>query len=61
MIHCLRSCCQLTYCTPSNSTSNTGTALGGFSGPITNVNQVTVTDTIVVEAQKFYHVRISFP
>lgn len=45
----------------TNLVSGSYAALGSFSGPVTNVNQVTVTDTNVVEAKKFYHVRISLP
>lgn len=36
-------------------------ALAGFSGPLTNVNQVTVTDLIATQTSKFYHVHISLP
>jgi len=35
--------------------------LGGFSGPVTNGSQVTVTDTNAVQSNKFYRVHITLP
>lgn len=37
------------------------TNLTNISSPVTNINQVTITDTNAVEPQKFYRVSISFP
>ena len=36
-------------------------ALTGFSGPVTNVNQVTVTDLNATQPNKFYRIHISLP
>jgi hypothetical protein len=35
--------------------------LTGFSGPVTNINQVTVTDLSATQTSKFYRVNISLP
>ncbi len=35
--------------------------LTSYAGPVTNVNQVTITDTNAVQPQKFYRLRISTP
>ena len=35
--------------------------LTGFSGPVTNVNQVTVTDLSATQTQKFYRIDVSLP
>ena len=45
----------------TNLVSSSYAPLGSSSGPVTNVNQVTVTDTNAVEPQKFYRVSISLP
>jgi hypothetical protein len=45
----------------TNLVSGSYAALAGFSGPLTNGNQMTVTDTNAVEAVKFYHIKITFP
>jgi hypothetical protein len=45
----------------TNLLSGSYAALVSFSGPVTNVNQVTVTDLNATPATKFYHVHISLP
>jgi hypothetical protein len=45
----------------TNLVSGSYVALGSFSGPQTNVNQVTVTDLNATQSSKFYRVRISRP
>jgi hypothetical protein len=35
--------------------------LTGYAGPVTNGNQVTITDTNAVEPRKFYRIKISLP
>jgi hypothetical protein len=35
--------------------------LGGYTGPVTNGNQVTITDTNAIEPRKFYRIKISLP
>lgn len=50
--------------TPQFRTSLTGggwAALTGTGAPVTNINQVTVTDLGATETQKFYRVNISLP
>ena len=50
--------------TPQFRTNPVGGAyasLTGFSGPFTNVNQVTVTDLSATQTQKFYRIDISLP
>jgi len=52
-----------TYTVLSNTNLVTGvyTNLTAFSGPVTNGNQVTVTDLNATQSNRFYHVRISYP
>ncbi len=52
-----------TYTVESRTSLVSGSyaALGSFSGPQTNANQVTVTDLIATQLNKFYHVHISLP
>jgi len=37
------------------------TNLTGISAPVTNINQVTVTDLGATQTQKFYRIDISLP
>ena len=49
---------------PKFSTDLTGgvwTQLTGYAGPVTNGNEVTITDTNAIETQKFYRINISSP
>ena len=52
-----------TYTVESRTNLHSGSyaALGSFSGPVTNVNQATVTDLNAAPSAKFYHVHISLP
>jgi hypothetical protein len=45
----------------TNLVSGAWAALTGFSGPITNNNQVTVTDPGTTQSVKFYRIAISPP
>jgi hypothetical protein len=45
----------------TNLVSGSYAALGSLSAPVTNVNQVTVTDLSATQTSKFYHVHISLP
>jgi hypothetical protein len=36
-------------------------SLAGYSGPATNINQVTITDKSAVPPRKFYRLDISYP
>jgi hypothetical protein len=45
----------------TNLLSGSYAALGGFSGPQTNANQVTVTDLNATQSSKFYRVHVSLP
>lgn len=45
----------------TNLVSGTFANLTGFSGPATNINQVTVTDLSATQTSKFYRVHISLP
>jgi T5SS/PEP-CTERM-associated repeat protein/probable HAF family extracellular repeat protein len=47
------------YCT--NLTSGAYTNLTGYSGPVTNLSRVTVTDQSATQAEKFYRINISLP
>jgi hypothetical protein len=50
--------------TPQFSTNLTlggWSPLTGYSGPVTNLDQVTITDTNAVGPQKFYRIKISLP
>ena len=35
--------------------------LTGFAGPVTNANQVTITDLNATQSNKFYRIRITYP
>ena len=45
----------------TNLVSGAWANLSGLSGPVTNVNQVTVTDLGATQTQKFYRIDISLP
>ena len=45
----------------TNFTLNDWMPLLGFIGPVTNGNQIAITDTNATEPQKFYRIHISFP
>ncbi|HUJ11119.1 MAG TPA: choice-of-anchor Q domain-containing protein [Verrucomicrobiae bacterium] len=45
----------------TNLTSGSWAALASAGGPVTNANQLAVTDTNAVEPQKFYRIDISLP
>jgi hypothetical protein len=45
----------------TNLVSGSYAVLGSFSGPQTNVSEVTVTDLNATQSSKFYHVHISLP
>ncbi|HVM60705.1 MAG TPA: hypothetical protein VMV72_07545 [Verrucomicrobiae bacterium] len=45
----------------TNMVTDAWATLTGFSGPTTNINQVTVTDLSATQTQKFYRVSISLP
>jgi PKD repeat protein len=45
----------------TNPVSGTWANLASFSGPVTNGNQVSITDTNAIEPQKFYRIGISLP
>jgi hypothetical protein len=45
----------------TNLVSGAWAPLAGIGGPVTNVNQVTVTDLGATQAQKFYRIDISLP
>ncbi len=45
----------------TNLVSGNYAALSGFSGPVTNVNQVTVTDQSATNQTRFYRIDISLP
>jgi hypothetical protein len=45
----------------TNLVSGSWTNLTGFSGPTTNIDQVTVTDMSATQTQKFYRIDISLP
>jgi uncharacterized repeat protein (TIGR03803 family) len=45
----------------TNLVSGTWAALTGFSGPTTNLNQVTITDQNATQTSRFYRIEISFP
>jgi hypothetical protein len=45
----------------TNMVTGAWATLTGFSGPATNINQVTVTDLSATQTQKFYRIDISLP
>lgn len=45
----------------TNLTGNLATTLSNLGGPLTNAQQVTVTDLDASQPAKYYHVNISFP
>jgi len=45
----------------TNLLTGTWATLTGISGPVTNINQVTVTDLSATQTQKFYRIDISLP
>ncbi len=45
----------------TNLLSGSYAALASASGPVTNVNQVTVTDLSATQTSKFYRVHVSLP
>jgi hypothetical protein len=47
--------------TPEYRTNLTSGSYAGYTGPTTNIPQVSVTDVNATQASKFYHIRISYP